>query len=59
MSGFGRCPECDELTLLASIRRDSYGDLVAFVKCVNCGYKDKKELAGSFDLYEDDDDDED
>jgi len=56
MAQFGRCPECDELTLLASVRRDWYGDLVAFVKCVNCGYEDKKKLADSSDLYEDEDD---
>lgn len=56
MAQFGRCPDCDELTLLASVRRDSYGDLVAFVKCVNCAYEDKKKLADSSDLYEDEDD---
>ena len=56
MAQFGRCPECGELTLLASIRRDSFSDLVAFVKCVNCDYKDKKELASSLDLDDDDED---
>lgn len=55
MAQFGRCPECGELTLLASIRRDVFGNLVAFVKCVNCDYEDKKKLAYSFDLCEDDD----
>jgi hypothetical protein len=56
MANFGRCPNCGELALVAGTSRDYWGDLVAFVKCVNCDYEDKIKLADSSDLFQDDDD---
>jgi Zn ribbon nucleic-acid-binding protein len=51
MARFGKCPNCHQLALLAVVRRDLLGDLVAFLKCVNCDYEDKKKVAGLTDLY--------
>lgn len=50
MAQFGKCPECGQLALLAVTRRDALGDLVAFLKCVNCHYEGKTTIASSFDL---------
>jgi Zn ribbon nucleic-acid-binding protein len=50
MARFGKCPKCHQLTLLAIVKQDLMGDLVAFLKCVNCDYEDKKKVADSLDL---------
>jgi Zn ribbon nucleic-acid-binding protein len=47
MSGFGECPKCGKMTLIKTKRRLHYiltgepGDLVYYVKCVNCGFEEE------------------
>ena len=53
-----KCPDCDEWAVAVVIRRDSLGDVVAFMKCLRCGYEDRKTVAGSIDLYDEDEDDD-
>ncbi len=50
MAEFGKCPKCGQLTLLAIKERDYLGDLVAFLKCINCDYEDRKTVASGLDL---------
>jgi hypothetical protein len=47
---FGKCPDCGQLALLAVTKRNLVGDLVAFLKCVNCDYEGQKTVASFMDL---------
>lgn len=65
MAEFGECPKCGKMTLIKAKRRLHHilswpGDLVYYVKCVNCGFEEGYERIppgerGEEDLELDDD----
>lgn len=60
MAGFGECPDCGKWTLIKAKRRLHYilsgepGDLVFYVKCVNCGFQEEYERIPREELDEED-----
>lgn len=56
MARITECPDCNEWALAVIVRRDSLGDIVAFMKCLRCGYEDRKTVVDRIDLYDEDED---
>jgi ssDNA-binding Zn-finger/Zn-ribbon topoisomerase 1 len=65
MADFGECPECGKMTLIRTKRRLHYifsgepGDLVIYVKCINCDFEKEIRRIPKDELEEDLDIDED